>query len=640
MSDKQYYNVPVTMEEIHLLQFTNSQNVVDYFKKLLSSKRPDQLATPFLLFEQDDSYPDELFGIVYDETGTVLHFLYISSKTMIYPSLKKFKVIHKFHLNLPQFENFKRENSHLHTLFKDKSIDLPLILDDHSLPLEKNRQLTRSSSTPMDAMINTVMVLFIILCFYLLRYKKQPTPSFQNIFKEYIQKIHNPNKRKKLIHLLHSIKDPQRKSVLVQYLQDPLVIDFLNEKLQDENVVKELEKFIHSLPDNTKPVKLFKKLIEEKIFTKKEYPMLTQPSKQQTINQIIITTPQKVKKQFTMDKLYQFLKNNKQTIVSVHGAVSPHFLKTLQQFLKQENAPNPQEIKHFVMSHAVPLAKTNKTHRQVTDYLLHLLTQQRSLQSLPPSISPTRKSSARRRIKTVVPQDFDIIKQQQKTIEQNKSKPSQDWIELVQRIAKPKQTLLGSDVLNVNIQNILQTSKTFRKIVPTLCRVIKSRQIHTIYVVDAPNLLTPLFTTYKKRQHFSSSLQFVKMINKHMEMDQNALVLIVAQMNKTEWKNEDPIYFGRIGDDEENIFLVRVGCFDGSINKDCYRSFNTNFHNECDDFVRLDVMARILYTLKQNDEPIPTIIHITNDKNRNWQFNDTFFSQTILSFPLSLSKSI
>jgi hypothetical protein len=62
------------------------------------------------------------------------------------------------------------------------------------------------------------------------------------------------------------------------------------------------------------------------------------------------------------------------------------------------------------------------------------------------------------------------------------------------------------------------------------------------------------------------------MLKQHVDdmEDEKTLLLIVAQMNKTEWKNNDPVYFGRIGKDQDNIFLVRVGCFDDSLSIDCY----------------------------------------------------------------------
>lgn len=645
MSGKQYYRVPVTMEEIHRLQFTDSSNVVKYFKTLFDSPRPTNVP-PLLLFEQDDSYPDELFGIVYDETGTVLHFLYVSSKTMIYPSLKKFKLTQKFHLHLTEFEKFKKENSHFRHLFKDsQSNGLPLLLDRSLLStgqqqLAKSSMISSSLLSNRNVVIKSVLVLFFLISLFFLRYNKQPPVSTE--VSDYLEKVQNPQKRKKLLHLLRSIQDPANKNLLVGYLQDPRVLAFLNENLRDEQVITELKTFFHSLSD-----KKTRRLMQQLLPTTKKQKTIQRPSStipttvvpKEKVS-IVLPLP-KQEKEFTVGKLAQFLRKNKQTIVSTHGAVSPHFQEKLLGFLQQQNAPHPDDILTFLTSHAIPLAKSHKTHREITDQLLHLLTEQRPFQKRsvlpPPSISPVRKSLSRRKV--VTPKQEQSKQQQQSKQQTTPTIIPSEWIELVERIAKPQQTPLGVAVLDANIQQISHTSKTFREIVPTLCQVIQSRQISTVYVVDAPNLLTPISTSYGERQKDSNSLSFVSMLKRHivgME-DEKALVLIVAQMNKKEWKNNDPVYFGRIGRDQENIFLVRVGCFDDSLSIDCYKSKNTGFHNECDDFVRLDVMARILHTFQQEGIQPPTIIHITNDKNRNWRFH---FSEAILPFPLSFQTDL
>lgn len=646
MSAKQYYSVPVTLDEIHRLHFTDSSSVIQYFKKILTSERPITIA-PLILFEQDDFYPEELFGIVYDESGEVLHFLYISSRTAIYPLLKNFRIYNKFRLNLPQFEKFKQENSYLHVLLKDKSSSLPMILDKSLLTYKDKKILTSSSleqqkrngsnsSVLIDPLANTIMIVLLMLCFYLIRFNKTPDTSFQYSLTQYIKKVENVTKRKKLMRLFHSIQDPENKRFLLKYLQEPRTIDFINEKLQDPEVMLELNNFIQSLPDK-KTIKSLKDILYESIARKRLPITITKikqvPMEQQKKRQIKQNEQQQL---FTTKKLYQFLKNNKQNIVSTHGAVSPVFISKLTEFLKKYHAPDPNDIINFLTSQAIRLAKTNKTHRQITDHLLHFITEQRSFRdtSIPPTISPRgKKPPKRKNIKKQTQQH-----QSSSVIEQEPTLSSHpEWIELVQRIGKTRQSQLGKNVFDANIQNILHGSKTFQKIVPTLCDVIQTRQVRTVYVVDAPNLLTPLGTfSYRKRQQFSKSIDFISILKKHMTMDENSLVLIVSQMNKTEWKKDDPISFGRIGLDEQNIFIVRVGCFDGSNDKDCYLSPNTNFHNECDDFVRLDVMARLLYTLAKEKYTPPTIIHVTNDKNKNWRFLSPLVSQSITPFPLNL----
>lgn len=631
-----YYRVPVTEDEIHRIQFVSGDNAEKYFKQIVSSPRPDHLA-PIILFERDGAYPEELFGIIYGEGGKALHFLYISDKTLLLPYLKKYRTS-GFLANFPEFLAFKRENSNMKSFFKDK-LKLPTLLEKQ---IEREGSAPTPTATMKQYSLERMVVLILIaLCFYFLFHKKKETPDLDPL-KQFIQQIEDPEKKKKFMDMVDGLVEERRDVLLAHFeraIRDKnkkqLLVDYINKSLMDDKVLLELETFFSSI-HNAHTKRILKQIIYQT--AGRRPPRRTyKPIQEQVI------FPQKTRQQetskteppsFTMDKLYDFLKNNKQTIVSSYGAVSPYFSSKLKQFLETQHAEDPSRMMRSITTNASRLMKKDKTltHRQLTDRLLHTITEQ-ELQQIPsfpePTISPVSKRRARRRVEPTT-----MIQQQKQQRKQQEQKQAPEWRDLVERTARTTQTELGVAVVDANIHNITHNSKTFKKLAPTLRDVILSRQIKTVNVIDAPNLLTPFFNTYHKRQKYSRDLKFAEKLRK--QMDKNSLTVVVSQMNRSEWVNDDPVYFGRIGPDEWNIFLVRVGCFDETNDKDCYKSENTGRHNECDDFVRLDVMARTIDLLQQQGVTIPEFVQWTNDKSRNWTIIDPTHRQHLRRSSMSL----
>lgn len=628
-----YYRVPVTEDEIHRIQFVGGDNTEKYFKQIVSSPRPDHLA-PLILFERDGDYPDELFGIVYNADGMAVHFLYISDKSMLLPHMKKFKT-GGFRISIPEFLAFKRENSNIRSFFKDR-LKLPTLLENQIEP-------STPAPTPIIkqySLERMVVLILIALCFYFLFHKKKETPDMDPL-KQFIQQIEDPEKKKKFMDLVDGLAE-ERRDVLMAHFErairdknkKKLLVDYINKSLMNDKVLLELETFFSSI-HNAHTKRMLKQIIYQT--AGRRPPRRTyKPIQEQVI------FPQKTRQQetsktepplFTMDKLYDFLKNNKQTIVSSYGAVSPYFSTKLTQFLETQHAEDPSRLVRSVTTNASRLMKKDKTltHRQLTDRLLHTITEQelQQIHSFPePTISPVSKRRARRRVRI---EPATMIQQQQK---QERKQQEPEWKDLVERIARTTQTELGVAVVDANIHNITHNSKTFKKIAPTLRDVILSRQIKKVNVIDAPNLLTPYFNTYQKRQKYSRDLKFAKKLRQ--QMDKDSLIVVVSQMNRSEWVKDDPVYFGRIGPDELNIFLVRVGCFDETNDKDCYKSENTGRHNECDDFVRLDIIARTIDLLQQQGHAMPEFVQWTNDKSRNWTIIDPTHRQHLRRSSMSL----
>lgn len=630
-----YYRVPVTEDEIHRIQFVGGDNAEKYFKQIVSSPRPDHLA-PLILFERDGDYPDELFGIVYNSDGKAVHFLYISDKSMLLPHMKKFKT-GGFRISIPEFLAFKRENSNIRSFFKDR-LKLPTLLEKQ---IEPPAPAPPTPTSRQYSLERIVVLILIALCFYFMFHKKQPTPDMDPL-KQFIRQINDPEKKKKFMEMVDGL-EKERRDVLMAHFERVIrdknkkqtLINYINKSLMDDKVLLELETFFSSI-HNTHTKRMLKQIIYETAGRRPPRRTYKPIQEQFIVQQKIIKQPSETKpQQFTMDKLYDFLKNNKQTIVSSYGAVSPYFSTKLKQFLEAQHAKDPSRMAHSVMTNASRLIKKDNTltHRQLTDRLLHTITQQ-ELQQIPfipePTISPVSKRRARRRHE----EPTTMIQQQQVKTKQQEQKQEPEWNDLVERTARTTETELGVAVVESNIHNITHNSKTFKKLAPTLRDVILTRQIKKVNVIDAPNLLTPYFNTYHKRQKYSRDLKFAEKLRK--QMDKDSLTVVVSQMNRSEWVKDDPVYFGRIGPDEWNIFLVRVGCFDETNGKDCYKSDNTGRHNECDDFVRLDVMARTIDMLQQQQHAIPEFVQWTNDKSRNWTIIDPTLRQHITRSSMTL----
>lgn len=122
------------------------------------------------------------------------------------------------------------------------------------------------------------------------------------------------------------------------------------------------------------------------------------------------------------------------------------------------------------------------------------------------------------------------------------------------------------------------------------------------------------------------------------------MFVVISQMNIEDMINEDPIYFGRPpnADDKENIFIVRVACSytdENGEEKNCYEFPLGNgkfLGNECDDFVRLDLLSRLIHTLltetdvqifqesdvQTSQNPKLKFFLVSNDKYTNWEIID------------------
>lgn len=629
---KEFYFVPATLNEIYQLPFISSLSVNNYFKHILKTERPTH-TEPLIVFERDASYPGEIFAIVYDENSVVIHYLYLSSESVLMPYLKKYyKPLVREIGAIPSFEKFKRENSNIKTVFKGKT-QMPLFFDGTSIKSVGGEHAILSSSSSKtkvaDPLTSMLVMIFLSLFLLLVLKKNKKTmvvvedPSFGQVLLGFIDKIKDPVKKEKFVSFLEEMRTTYKRKTLQTTLQRHLqhadvqqsILAFINDNLKDQKVVNYLNRFLSSIKNPNLRNNMEKILTETAGMA---LPYQQEKKKQQPVRR------QQQQQGFNTHKLYQFIKQNRQEIVSPQGAVSPVFIERLRDFLEQQHAEDPSLVVRMISRKAVQLMYKNKgmSHREITDRLLHMMTEQpfiRALETGKQTVSfvidrLSLKSKQTERLKSVLQQQQQQQKQQKK---QQKKVP--EWAELVRRTAKPSQSQLGVAVVDANIQNILHGSKRFREIANTLCTLIKVRQIKRVLIVDAPNVLFTSPLTYRERQKFSRDVAFLDVIQDVVGYDPHMLFVIVSQMNRTEWKDNDQVFFGRIGDDNMNAFIVRVGCFDGSNNTDCSRSINTNNHNECDDFVRLDLMARTIDMLQKEQGPIPEFIQITQDAGRNWE---------------------
>lgn len=350
------------------------------------------------------------------------------------------------------------------------------------------------------------------------------------------------------------------------------------------------------------------------------------------------------KKKTLSELLREFLETEKkQQIVSSTGVMTPVYQHRLDAFLKQHDVERPRRIisllkkiiRHKIEDKSNINVKKELKTMLFQDWLVRLLEQGGSMTVQKPiqSVKSVRRSIVPA---SSIPQQIIQQENQQQSVQ---SKPL--LRPLVQRTKKTRQSQLGANIVEVNIDRILYHSPTFQQLAETICQVVRSKafdpqhNIQTIVLVDSPNVLRPVFSSFRQRESIASHRSFLHVIaSKIANVDlQHTLFISISQMNRQEWKNDDPISFSPIY--SNTMFSVRVGCFDDVHGTDCHRSPQTNYQNECDDFVRLDLMARIRTILNQDDLH-PEIIQITADKMTNW----SFLSQSIDSSILTLNNIV
>lgn len=376
----------------------------------------------------------------------------------------------------------------------------------------------------------------------------------------------------------------------------------------------------------------------------REYDSST-TSTRSSSQRLSIKMVQEEKKQQTTKKtlselLRQFLeKEKKQQIVSASGVMTPVYQHRLDAFLKQHDVERPRRIvsllKKIIRNKIQDKSNVNVKKELKTmlfqDWLVRLLEQRGSIIVQPslPSVKSVRRSMV---LPSSTAKPLSIVQQQKEEVIQ--STPL--LTPMVQRTKKTRQSQLGAKIVEVNIDRILYHSPTFQRLAETISQVVRSKaldpqhDIQTIVFVDAPNVLRPIFSSFRQRESIASHRSFLHVIaSKLADVDvSHTLFISISQMNRQEWKKDDPISFSPI--DSNTMFSVRVGCFDDVHGTDCHRSPETNYQNECDDFVRMDLMARIRSILKKDDLD-PRFIQITADKMTNWSFLTPSVASSILT---------
>lgn len=604
---KQYFRVPVTVDEIFRIRFLDESTADNYFKELLSSPRPEHTA-PAIVFEKDNSHPGELFGIVYGEDATLKHFLYFSTDKVLLPLLaKRFKTDTSKPVVLPIFQEFKADNSRLKAIFSDK-LTLPMDLGDARVAPQPPPQAHALEKPPDPILIAVLLVLLSLLSHFVShrRAKKKlllNKNDAEEVVMNLIAGITDPRKRSKVERMVGAFPELMGDRGFVEK-----VVSFVNEAAHDDRVAGEVERFLETIP-NPKTRRVLKRILNET--TARVAGTTTTTSRSSSTPVIVpLPLPPTTKPPQRRKSLRQFLRQNRQHITTPAGAVSPAFVGQLRSFLSGSGAAPTVQASLTALAKQLIRKDPTMTHRKMTDALIHATTEPMPRRHF--TISPARKTTRRR--SRSVPQQ----KEQKQEQEQEHEPGRAEAVQLVRRTPGHRQSQLGAAVVDTNIQRILHESNTYTKMLSTLRDVIQSRRIQDVYVVDAPNVLAHPNYTYARRQRESASEGFIRALRNKLGASMNDMVVVVSQMNRDEWRKDDPVYFGRIGDDEANAFLVRVGCYDNDKRKDCHLSENTNHHNECDDFVRLDLMARLLHDDKPTTKP--QFIHVTNDKGRNWQF--------------------
>jgi len=646
-----YYHVPITEEEFnkHLFLEPTPLNYLNYFTEMLKKERPKMpLNSAFIVFEKDPLSPNKLSWSVFNDHGNMVDNHSMKLKNNFYPILQKFSSPFKQKDLLESTQkNFmtlstKQEPSSSISSFLDKEI---------SRQNTKSQIRTRSSFETLVLLVFVVLSLFSYLRPRARKIQIVKEPSFTAAITFFIDKIQQEEKREKFKKLLNELKTTKRRNSMLHDFQRSLkdqtyfssLLMFINDAFHDKDIIDGLRAFLASIPD-PRTRNLFKDMLEET--ADRVLPILQQTrrvSQAPTIKQQQIIKQQQEKQQQIYGKLFTFLKQqNKQNIISPNGAVSPVFIDKLRGFLIRSRFEDPSRIINLVSRQARKIIKNEPTihPKLLTDRLLNLLStvdfSQKNIVITPyketPRFSPKSKKSATRRIQ----QEEQIWEGEQSTKSQARYFPQKGQKQqLVKRTAKRQQTDLGTGIIDHNIQRINESRK-FKEIVSTLLTIIQTRQIKKVYMVDAPNLLQKHFSNnFRGRENFSRNPEFVSILRDVLpDHDNESMFVIVSQMNRNEWKDNDQVRFERVGPDKDNIFLVRVGCYADVLEKECYEI--NKLGNECDDFVRLDIMARLIDTRLKEDDFVPQFYLVTNDKNLNWTIPKAVISNYILFTPLQI----
>jgi hypothetical protein len=526
------------------------------------------------------------------------------------------------------------------------------------LDKEISKQNTKSQIRTKGSFETLVLLVFVVLSlFSYLRPRSRKIqiveePSFTAAITSFIDKIQQEEKREKFKKLLNELKTARRRNSMLHDFQRSLknqtyfssLLVFINDSFHDNDMIDGLRAFLASIPD-PRTRNLFKEMLEETADRVLTVPQKTRRvSQASTIKQQQIVKQQQEKQQQIYGKLFTFLKQqNKQNIISPNGAVSPVFIDKLRGFLIRSRFEDPSRIIGLVSRQARKIIKKEPTihPKLLTDRLLNLLStvdfSQQNIVITPyketARFSPKTKKSAIRRIH----QKQQIWTGEQSTESQARYFPQKGQKQqLVKRTAKRQQTDLGTGIIDHNNKRILNESRKFKEIVSTLLTIIQTRQIKKVYMVDAPNLLQEhFFNNFRGRENFSKNPKFVSILRDVLlNHDNESMFVIVSQMNRNEWKDNDQVRFERVGPDKDNIFLVRVGCYADVLEKECYEI--NKLGNECDDFVRLDIMARLIDTRLKEDDFVPQFYLVTNDKNFNWTIPKAVISNYIIFTPLQI----
>lgn len=210
----------------------------------------------------------------------------------------------------------------------------------------------------------------------------------------------------------------------------------------------------------------------------------------------------------------------------------------------------------------------------------------------------------------------------------------------------PKKQTQDMRFRNVIAANIRKIGNIMRK--KDVAQTIMSKALQTgaanIYIVDGPNLTYKKKQTFAEREKLIAGGSFRDWLSKKYSASSSAksIFLIVSQKNWTEDSKELVVFHDKPRANEKGdlFFYARVGCYNFTTHRNCISQFGSN---ECDDFVRHDVIDQLqkmraffhdhagqTLVIKSIDgkkvlfrgapTSFPCISEKTNDKGVNWKY--------------------
>lgn len=631
-----YYHIPLNEGEGFLLSRTTkntpSQFFIKFFKDILTSERPVYSPT-HLTMNLDSINPNKIKWMMSVDARPDINTYNMVSKQVADDLIQYSKRNPGFVISGKKTMG----SSMIPTQTQS-------VLLANKILGEIHKSTTKRSADPYAAAVLFLLIVWLGMAVWgrTRRVEKEERP-FAEKLKQFIDKIKDDGVRMRLQTIWRENGGRDRGKFLTKFqtkLRDPeffsALLSFLNDMSNDETVRGIIRSGWKTLPEG-KPKKMFQKILgmprTQPRQMKLQLPSsvakttLDVPSQRQPAEKKIISLFQ----EFPL-----FWRNNTQLPVSPEGSKSPVFVPILEKFLKK--SPERRQLQAFIYQKARQFIKENPaiTLGNMNNLLENAITEH--------SFQNFKRTTGQKPLSFTTPRQQQTLLSQpvfsQQTIPQTSTKPEQQVVfpsqttpqtstkseqpskplsSLVKRIKKEGQSQQMTKTMEKNIR-LIEDSTHYQELINKLIVFLKDHpETRTILIVDAPNLLFQITKSFAHRQKQTKRQQFLRMLRELGAFPSEKFLLIIVSQKNLRKNNESLVVFSeeKTVHIDNPIFYVRIGCMvqgqEGKSIKNCFQ-VQAIGSNEMDDFIRHDLMARLVQHF-----PSHTFLEISNDKGRNWQ---------------------